>query len=218
MKKFGLVWNGQKKTAVFVGRFTSKSNREPDAIWSWIRKVKEADAGLSDFMDLISFSGMRLVEAVNCYNLIGSTAKKEGLQLLLSPDGKERVSGYYDFERECLEHFWFGELFLRETKNVFLSFAPKDLVTRISESKPVPSSANITKFCRRRLGESQLKMIRKAQGTFMLNYLKKEEVDLLQGRVTGDIFMTNYFTPSVLTGLKSRVFQGIADIQGKIRL
>jgi hypothetical protein len=60
--------------------------------------------------------------------------------------------------------------------------------------------------------------IREAHGTFMTKFLKESEINFLHGRVTASIFMANYFNPALIADLKSRAFQGIAEIQEKVKI
>jgi hypothetical protein len=60
--------------------------------------------------------------------------------------------------------------------------------------------------------------IREAHGTFFVKYLKESEINFLHGRVTNNVFMANYFNPSLIADLRSRVFQGIIEIQEKIKV
>jgi hypothetical protein len=49
-----------------------------------------------------------------------------------------------------------------------------------------------------------------------MKYLKEAEIDFLQGRVSGSVFMRNYFNPALIDDLKQRVLNGIAEIQQRI--
>ena len=55
--------------------------------------------------------------------------------------------------------------------------------------------------------------IRETHGTLMTKYLKDNEIDFLHGRVTSNVFMRNYFNPSLISDLKTRVFQTTCEIQ-----
>jgi intergrase/recombinase len=95
-----------------------------------------------------------------------------------------------------LEHFQFKKLFLRGTKNVYLSIVPKSLVAQITESEPVSYNAILKRLQRRKM-RSRICELRDAYGTFMVqNGLIKEEVDLLQGRIPPSIFIRHYWSPS----------------------
>ena len=156
------------------------------------------------FMDLISYSGLRLVEAVSCYNLIIGLAR-EG-----------RLSEYYNEQNSCLEHYKFKELFIRSSKKAFISFVPKELVERIARNKDTLTVNQILCRVKRQGIKSRFSDIREAHATFMTKYLRPSEIDFLHGRVSSSIFMRNYFNPALVEDLKERVFKGIQEIQIKI--
>ena len=217
-------WGGRKKNLIFADRM--KKLRDSEEFWSWVRLVKEKRCDLDDFMDFMAVSGLRLVEAVASYDLIGQCARGGGLDLKLRGEGKacERVSGYYNRSLGWLEHFWFPDIFLRDTKNAIVSFVPEDLVKRIGEAGQVLGSAasvqNKVRGCGGKLKVLRFKDFRKANASMMLGAgkLTPEEVDMLQGRVTVDVFMTNYFTPGFAQGLQARAYRGIAEIMEKVKL
>lgn len=214
VKQYSLKWAGKSKDDVVIDRLTNIQN--PDEIWQWTSSIKRELPELSDFADLMAISGLRFGEAINSFNLIIQLARSEGLKLVLNGNGKARISGYYNMEKLTLEHFWFRDLFLRRTKKAFISFVPFELVERISKAKPLNLYGVQTAVKRRlplRFGD-----IREAHGSFLTKFLKEPEIDFIQGRVTGTVFMANYFNPVVVADLKTRVFQGISEIQEKVKV
>jgi len=167
--------------------------------------VKRARSELSDFMDFIAITGLRLVEAIESYNLIIKLAK----------EGK--LNEYYNEEKEALEHFRFKEIFLRKSKKAFISFVPKELIEKIALSSPLPDSRHAIQM---RVKKKGLKLrfsdIREAHASFMTKYLKQPEIDFIHGRVTTNIFMANYFNPALICDLKERIVNAVKEIQNKI--
>jgi hypothetical protein len=196
VKAYDLQWVGKNADAVFIERMTKTQSH--DEVWVWIREVKVNHPALEAFMDLISVSGMRLSEAVNSYNLIVKLA------------GEKKLDTYFNGEKGWLEHFHFPDLFIRDSKKTFVSFVPFELVEKISKVQALGGV--------RLKGEvNRFSDIRELHATFMTRFLKKEEIDFLHGRVTSGVFMQNYFNPSLISDLKARAFQGIAEIQEKIK-
>jgi len=156
-------------------------------------------------MDFIAITGLRLVEAIESYNLIIKLAK----------EGK--LNEYYNEEKEALEHFRFKEIFLRKSKKAFISFVPKELIEKIALSSPLPDSRHAIQM---RVKKKGLKLrfsdIREAHASFMTKYLKQPEIDFIHGRVTTNIFMANYFNPALICDLKERIFNAVKEIQNKI--
>jgi hypothetical protein len=50
----------------------------------------------------------------------------------------------------------------------------------------------------------------------MTRWLNPAEIDFLQGRVSGTVFMRNYFNPALITDLRERVFRGLGEIEREL--
>ena len=202
IKQYGLKWTGKNKDDIIIDRLTKVHNA--DEIFDWIKLVKKERPELTDFMDLISITGMRLVEAVSCYNMI----------IQLGQEGK--LNEYYNQEKMTLEHFHYKEAFIRKTKKVFISFVPHALIEKIIKDDPIPSTNAILKLLQRIGIRCRFGDIREANGSFLTKCLHEPEIDFLQGRVSASVFQQNYFNPSLIADLQTRALQGIAEIQTKI--
>lgn len=202
VSQYQLKWSDRSTDEIIIDRLTKVQN--PDEMWNWIRQVKAVRPDFSDLMDLMALSGMRLLEAVECYNLI----------IQLHREG--RLSEYYDSEREVLEHFRFKEKFLRKAKKVYVSFVPESLVMRIAENgKPLNKHGICTAIQRRglplRFGD-----IRELHNSVMSKHLSEAEVNFLAGRIGGSVFLSNYFNIKWINDLKERMSKGLAEIQSKL--
>ena len=202
IKAYGLTWSGRNGDDRIIARLTKVV--DPNEVFEWIKQVKEANPDFEDFMDLMAFSGLRLVEAVRCYNLIIGLAR-EG-----------RLSEYYNEKNGCLEHYKFKDLFIRSSKKAFISFVPKELIDRIAENQRTLTVEQIQSRIKRQPIKSRFSDIREAHATFMTKYLRPSEIDFLHGRVSSSIFMRNYFNPALISDLRQRVFKGISEIQALI--
>jgi hypothetical protein len=125
-------------------------------------------------------TGLRKQEAINSFNLI--------IQLA----GRGKLSEYYNEELGILEHFKYGDLFLRATKKVYISIVSEELVSEIASSQPVSYSA-----IRKRLARNKQKLRFKELRSYFATYLRKkgilaEYVDLLQGRIPKSVFARHY--------------------------
>lgn len=154
----------------------------------------------------MAVSGLRFIEGVNSYNLM--------IKLKL----ENKLESYFAQDKSALEHFRFKEIFLRNTKKAFVSFVPFELITKISKAEILPTADAVKKLVQKRGLQLRFGDIREAHGTFMTKYLKESEINFLHGRVTSNTFMANYFNPALISDLKTRAFQGIAEIQEKVRL
>ncbi|MEM3873870.1 MAG: hypothetical protein QXU45_01890 [Candidatus Bathyarchaeia archaeon] len=199
---YQLKWSDKPKDEIIIERLTKV--KDVDDVFNWIRQVKAVRPDFGDLLDLMALTGMRLIEAVECYNLI----------IELSRKGK--LGEYYNEQTEALEHFKFKDRFLRRSKKVFVSFAPKSLVLRIAESgKPLNKHGVCTGIQRYglplRFGD-----IRELHGSIMSKHLSEAEVNFLHGRIGSSVFMSNYFNIKWITDLKERMSRGVAEIQNKI--
>jgi len=196
VKNYGLKWSVRSDDLI-IARF-SKSV-DPNAVFDWIKQVKQSCIALRDFMNFMAITGLRFDEAVQSYNLIIKLAK----------EGK--LSEYYDSEREILEHYKFKEIFLRRTKKAFISFIPKELVKAISDNKLLNAAA-IQTMIKRKIRKSRFGDVRELHGTLLTRNLSEVEINFLHGRVSSSVFMTNYFNPTWLSDLKQRTFKSVRAI------
>ena len=203
VKRYGLKW---METGVRDQRIIDRLTKTVDSedVFKWIRQVKEKRPDLNSFMDLMAVTGMRLVEAVNCYNLI----------IKLSREGK--LNEYYDSDKEILQHYKFKELFLRKGKKTFISFVPKEIVEEISIEAPLKSHWSIEKRVKKAGLPVRFSDIREVHGSVLTRYLREAEINFIHGRVGTSVFMENYFNPAWISDLKERMFKAIEEIQNKI--
>jgi hypothetical protein len=89
----------------------------------WIREVKPL---LYDnerlFLRFLAVTGLGKSEAITSFNMI------------IELNAKGKLGDYYNEDFSILEHFKFGRLFLRGTKNTFISIVPKALITEVCNS------------------------------------------------------------------------------------
>jgi len=199
---YGLKWSSGKSEDYLISRMAHTENNEN--VLEWVKQVKAKIPKLSVFMDFMILSGLRLREAVNSYNLIIALAR-EG-----------RLNEYYNFENEALEHYRFKSLFIRRSKKVFVSFIPERLIEEISKQEKL-TLYQISNYVRRdKKLKSRFPELREYYATVMTKWLNQSEIDFLQGRISGSVFMKNYFNPILITDLHERVFKGLAEIQSKL--
>jgi intergrase/recombinase len=140
-----------------------------------------------------------LNEAVECYNLI------------IDLESQSKLDGYYKVNRQVLEHFRFKKTFLRNSKKVFISFAPAELVQRISRREKL-EYGRVQKLATNRVGRQRFADVRELHGTLMTKWLRESEIDFLHGRVSSSVFMRNYFNPAWIGDLRERASKGAEKI------
>jgi hypothetical protein len=132
------------------------------------------------YLRFMLLSGVRAMEGVKAFNLI--------VQL-----GSNFTEKYYNEDTGFLEHFKYPKLFLRRSKNVYVSAVPKDLLDKISTSIRISYNA-IDKRLHRAGLPMRIKQLRSFYATKMREMgLLSEQIDLVQGRVGKSIFLQHYF-------------------------
>jgi intergrase/recombinase len=168
-------------------------------ILDWYTKAYEvARDNEKLFLQFIKESGIRYEEAYNSFNLIIQLAK----------EGKQQE--YYNRELSCLMHFKYPKLFLRNSKNVYISFVPESLISQIANSTPVTYHKIRKRLSHNHLGV-RISELRDYYSTSLLrNGILQQEIDLLQGRIPVSIFVRHYWSPR-LSELRDRVFKAVQN-------
>ncbi|MCK4434646.1 hypothetical protein KAU92_04075 [Candidatus Bathyarchaeota archaeon] len=111
-----------------------------DAIKSFLRILKASNSNILEwykkaynnvrehektYLKFLLLSGIRKQEAIDSFNKIIELSSNGGL------------CEYFDHDLSCLMHFKYPELFVRNTKNVFISFITQDLLYEIGNSKQI---------------------------------------------------------------------------------
>jgi len=152
------------------------------------------------YLRFLMVSGLRKEEAVMSFRKM----------IELSRIGT--LSEYYVEENNVLEHFKYRQLFLRTTKNVYVSIVPLPLIKEICNSEPVTYPA-IRKRLRNSSLRCRLNELRDYFGSFMVRHgLIREEVDLLQGRIPPSIFIRHYWSPS-FKELRDRTLEALRQLE-----
>lgn len=121
----------------------------------------------------------------------------------MSKDGK--LSEYYNEELGILEHFKHGELFLRHTKNCYISIMTDALVQQVANSQPISYSA-IRKRLTRKKQTLRIKELRSYYATYLRKHgILAEYIDLIQGRIPKSVFARHYLRVEDLKELSSEV-------------
>jgi len=197
IKNYGLKWNSGNVDDLIISRLT-KAN-ENDDILKWIGRIKDKLPKLDVFLDFVLASGSRYEESVKAYNLIIDLARKK------------RLNEYYNVEAEALEHFRFKQHFILRTKKVFISLIPKTSIQKISKQDKL-TCTQINKQIQRNGFKLRFGDVREFYATYMTKWLAQPEIDFLQGRVSANVFMRNYFNPALIDDLKERVYRAIMKI------
>ena len=156
---------------------------------SMIGKVRKMIAVLPPLMGQIVkldvLTGLRPGEVVECARLLAD---------------RDTYQAYYNEERQCLEHYRFPKIFLRQTKKCYLSFITADMLEQTLSplGEKVPSHNAISKMCQRRGITCDLRYCRKIHATYLHKEgIPTEIIDAVQGRTPVSIFARHYYRPSL---------------------
>ncbi len=101
----------------------------------------------------------------------------------------QKLLEYYDKELCCHCHFKYPKLFIRNTKNVYISFVKESLIEEIANSEPVTYQQVRQKLQRKNI-PTKINEVKDYFGTYMLQHgILGAEVNLLQGRIPVSVFI-----------------------------
>jgi hypothetical protein len=202
LNQFGIKLNGVSNYNAFL-RIMGSSNNSNNNVLQWVKDIKPFLRDSENlFIKFLLETGIRKEEGISSFNMIIELAREN------------RLNEYYNQSLSCLCHFKYPKLFIRRTKNVFLSFINDSLISEISIANPTSYSA-----MRKRLREKNMHIrmneLRDYFATLLLNNGFNElEVNLLQGRISGILFK-HYWSPK-LSELRDRIFRALADLEQSI--
>jgi intergrase/recombinase len=190
----------------------------PDSLDSFLRILKASDSDvllwLKDANSILRdneklylryalVSGLRKEEAIKSFNLIIQLSKEN------------KILEYYDKSLSCLCHFKYPKLFIRHTKNTFITFITEDLLSEIANSKPLTYAMIYRRLNRHKI-KCRINELRDFFNTYMLKHgILEQEINLLCGRIPPSIFIKHYWSPK-LSELGNRVFKAISELEKQI--
>jgi len=181
MKKYGLKWSIDNKDDLIIARMLKPLNSA--SVIEWIKEVYSGVPEVKPYIDLMLFTGLRPLEGIDSCNLI----------IQLQKDN--RLNEYYDLNQQMLQHFRYREIFIRRSKKTYISFVPYEILKPIFNCKSIVRRT-FYKYLEKKRLPVRFCDIREYWATQMSRSLSRVEIDFLQGRVSGNIFMVNYFNPT----------------------
>jgi intergrase/recombinase len=178
LKNHGIKWINNDNAFNSFLRIVNNSHSNLGAWYKTAQSILRDNEKL--YLKFTLLSGLRKDEAINSFNLIVKLAKQN------------KLSEYYSEKLGILEHFKYGNLFLRQTKKVYISIVTKELVSEIANNQPVSYSA-----IRKRLARNKLNLRIKELRSYFATHLRKkgiisEYIDLMQGRIPKSVFARHY--------------------------
>jgi hypothetical protein len=200
IKAYALKWTVNNDD-IIISRLTRyHNNGSKNDLFKWINEIKSQIPEFAIFIDFILVTGMRFNEAIKSYNLV--------IKLKL----ENKLGEYYNFDEEILEHFRFKDLFIRKTKKLFISFVSEDMINAICSINSFISNDMLVKKLQRRGLKQKFSEIRELYASCAVKHLRQPEIDFLQGRVSSNVFMRNYFNPTWIVDLKKRALDHAKEL------
>jgi hypothetical protein len=193
LKSYGIKMSKPDALAGFL-RIYNNNNAD---LGEWIARVKPIFKPEENLLlQFLKLTGLRKQEAITSFNMI------------IDLNARNKLGDY--LHDGILEHFRY-KAFLRGTKNAYISIVPESLIAQIIQSKPV-SYYGLIKRLERRSIPCRISELRDQFGTFLVQHgLIREEVDLLQGRVSASIFTRHYFSPAIRE-LRDRTLKALSEM------
>ena len=200
-KSYGFKWKRSNPLATILSIL---NNNEKDIklwLFSALEKLPKDAASTLAFLSL---TGFRVVEACNSISLINQLSNQN------------RLDTYLDDELMMLQHFRYPRIFLRNSKNTFISFVSKELLNLILQVKPNLNHDDLKSRLRKRNLRIRLKDLRKLYATFLRNRgIPSEFIDILQGRISSSIFLRFYYKP-LLEQMRHQVTGAIQPLEKEV--
>ncbi len=189
-KSYGIKWvNNDNAFNGFMNIFSHQHETLPSYIKQVMPLLRDNERL---FLKFLALTGLRKNEGLTAFNLV------------IDLNSKGKLGEYYNSELQVLEHFRFKQLFLRQTKNAYISFISADFIAQICHSQHVSYCAFDNRIKRHKI-RIRVKELRSFNNTFLRkNGLLSELVDILSGRVPQSVFCRHYLAED-MKNLSSQV-------------
>jgi intergrase/recombinase len=197
IRNHGLKWENTSNLEAFL----SLLNTNLEETETWLKQViQKLPKEYSTVLVFDALTGLRPSEATISCKLISELSEQD------------KLDRYYDRELMMLQHFRFPELFLRKSKNAYISFVTPKLIELVQQTKPKIAYSAVDTMIGRAGFKVQTKQLRKLYATKLRNYLPQEMVDLLQGRISQTVFMKFYYKP-LLQDIQQKTIKSFQPLQ-----
>jgi hypothetical protein len=200
IRNYGLKWENTSNLETFLSIFNSNL----DEAKTWLKLViQKLPKDYSTILVFDALTGLRPSEAALSCKLITELSDSNKLNM------------YLDKDLMMLQHFRFPDLFLRKSKNAYISFITPKLLSLVQDTKPKTKYTGLDTKIGRIGFNNQTKQLRKLYATQLRNHLPQELVDLLQGRISQTVFMKFYYRP-LLEDIRSKVLTAIQPLETEL--
>jgi len=163
---------------------------------------------MGQIVKFCALTGLRPSETIECARLLNNEVMA----------GHKLVNvKYYNPERQCLEHFRFPDIFLRQTKKAYISFVTADMLTSIhAHNGDMPSYNSIRLACRKRCGiMMDMRYCRKIFASYLHDKgISDVTIDMLQERTSKSVLAQHYITPD--NTMRERVLDAVSSLRKEL--
>ena len=194
----GLHWQKTSHLETFLSMF----NTDLCDVKSWFKEASERlPKKYSVTLVFTAATGLRPDEACKSISLLSELAEAD------------RLDSYLNAKFSMLEHFRFPNLFIRRSKNCYISFVPEGLLNLILTVKPKVAVNGLRSAIENVGLNVRIKDLRKLFATTVRDSgVSEEVVDLLQGRIPQNVFLRHYYKPDLLKSVREKVLAAIKPI------
>jgi intergrase/recombinase len=194
----GLHWQKTSHLEAFLSMF----NTDLCDVKSWFKEASERlPKKYSVTLVFTAATGLRPDEACKSISLLSELAEAD------------RLDSYLNAQFSMLEHFRFPNLFIRGSKNCYISFVPEGLLNLILTIKPKVTVNGLRSAIENVGLNVRIKDLRKLFATTVRDSgVSEEVVDLLEGRIPQNVFLRHYYKPDLLKSVREKVLVAIKPI------
>jgi hypothetical protein len=205
IKKYQLKWSKpDKSTSVLKSIIDSQNNgNDLDSMVEWIKKVSAVlPLEYKNILLFNTLTGLRPDEAQKSIWLI-----------------KTKENEYFDDKRGILKHYCFPTIFLRQTKNVYLTVIDEKI---LEIAKTTPRREHYYDSLRKWISIKNgfginMYFCRKVFATYLRNKgIEPEIIDLLQGRISSSVFVNHYYRPNISEIITERIRPVLKELMIKL--
>ena len=198
--KFQLKWsNGDSSLEIFQNIVNNENNY--DSMLKWIKDTcNQIPKSYANILIYCALTGLRADEACKSVSRV-----------------KSNLNNYLNKETMVLEHFKYPNIFIRRTKQAFISIANDDVLHLAKDSNYYSYNA-LRCYLKRKNIAMKMNYCRKIFATFMRNNgIEQEIIDLLQWRIPKAVFVRHYYRPDLervdkVRGLLDKLYNQVLEI------
>jgi integrase len=201
-QRYNLKWSNGSNSLQSLQRFFNPS-LSFDVMLQRVRNmIEHLPKSMIPIIKFACLTGLRPAEACESVRLIN------GLE--------NYKTYYYNPEQQCLEHFRFADIFLRQTKKAYLSYITKEMLSGIGVfGCRTPTYTAIRKACRYRNINMDMRLCRKIFASHLIQSgIDATTVDMLSGRCPPSVLARHYQVPTAT--LRQRVLDAVEKLEKQI--